>query len=153
MEEIEKRNEAGSETSKEDTKSRREFLKSAAIQGAVAALFGAVTFDSMMARAMERVSEIQKINEVGGKAALKSRSLGLIQPLDYSCKIFSCVGSSPVCNSGFSCDGYNCAGGGETFGCYSSSSTDTFDCDVFTCNIDVLCPKAGYFSCSNRYVC
>ena len=38
MEEKEKKNEAGSETSKEETKSRREFLKSAAIQGAVAAV-------------------------------------------------------------------------------------------------------------------
>ena len=155
MEEKEKKNEAGSETSKEETKSRREFLKSAAIQGAVAALFGAVTFDSVMARAMERVSENQSIHEIGTGAADYLHSQGVIKPMDYSCAAypfyFDCsVATHPICSGNFTCDGYNCAGGGESFWCQVNYGE--FICDVFTCNNNYEC-KAGAVECQYRYVC
>ena len=153
MEEIEKKNEAGSETSKEETKSRREFLKSAAIQGAVAALFVAVTFDSVMARAMGRVSENQSIRKIGSGAADYLHSQGVLKPMDYYCgssKDFVCTtGSGPECATGFSCDGSNCAGGNETFICdYGAAG---FTCDVFTCNPQYTCANQPH--CPYRFVC
>jgi len=150
MEDKEKKNEEGSETPKEETKSRREFLRSAAIQGAVAALFGAVTFDSIMARAMERVSENQSIRKIGTGAADYLNAQGVIKPMDYYCgSNFECTnGAGPDCSSGFNCEGYNCTGN-DTFIC--GTVEEGFTCDVFTCNVHYYCYDK--VSCPYRFVC
>ena len=143
MEEKERKNEAGSETPKEETKSRREFLKSAAIQGAVAALFGAVTFDSVMARAMERVSEIQAVNEIGNTTAKGIKRYGAVRPLSVcSQNYISCSGG------GGDCEDFDCPGGyGVHYSCYGGAQFDcgvTFNCTSFNCKDHTVFQCSGF---------
>ena len=163
MEEIEKKNEAGSETSKEETKSRREFLKSAAIQGAVAALFGAVTFDSVMAKAMERVGDIQNANNIGRNAVNRLDRYGM-NPQSTTCPTYLCTkpdyncdGSTQTCNP--VTQAFSCGGGGQLYSCYN----EDFYCYSFTC-FGFSCKANGFnagngngcvndnFHCFNSYV-
>ena len=50
----------------------------------MAALFGAVTFDPVMAEAMKRVNEVQAMRRIGGGAADDLHAANIF-PLDYKC--------------------------------------------------------------------
>ena len=148
MEEKEKKNEAESETPKEETKSRREFLKSAAIQGAVAALFGAVTFDSVMAKAMGRISEVQSIQEFGKETANDLHQQGFLSP-DYFCQSVTCEAKS----NQITCDGFKCGGAGQHFDCYINTfyCQQAFTCASFGCGPNYACQNT--VGCVSGYVC
>ena len=144
MEEKERKNEAGSETPKEETKSRREFLRSAAIQGAVAALFGAVTFDSVMARAMGRVSEVQAMRRIGGGAV--QSLINTVHPLACNAA-FSCNASKVTC-ADYDCGSYNCSSNFDCTTWYSCTGVDK--CNVFLCSngaASYTCSASHSFSC------
>jgi hypothetical protein len=128
--------------------SRREFLRSAAIKGALVTLFGAATFDSVMARAMGRVNEVQAAHRIGAGAADR---------LHQSPEI-------PVCPNGstFKCIDYTCTG---QFDCVQRviDCVDWFDCaDIFNCTdhkfgctgtIDCTAPHIGCEAGPNGYFC
>ena len=154
MEDKDKKNEAGSESPKEETKSRREFLRSAAIQGAVAALFGAVTFDSIMARAMGRIYDVQTIQGFGKETANDLHQQGIISPL-YFCQSVTCSSQ----DNSITCDGFKCGGGGQHFDCYTRDfyCQQAFGCASFGCGSKYLCSNivgciSGH-SCNNGYTC
>jgi hypothetical protein len=134
---------------------RRELLQSVAVKAAVAALFGTVTLDALAETAMGRANETSSLRAQGRSIADDLKERGAIEPDDYDCTTnWSCSPAThPICTSAFSCTGYNCAGGGQTFDCQANYGT--FNCSVFTCNSLVSCYGQGgiseKFTCPQNY--
>lgn len=127
-----------------DDLSRRQFISDVAIKAAVAALFGAVTFDSVMARAMDRVNEVRSIRRVGVGAADDLHAAGVSpQCSQYVCKDYSYggSGSTATCYNTFDCF--------DTYGC----TIRKFDCvNTFTCESTFNC-KGGDYYCDQEPSC
>jgi len=119
--------------------SRGQFLRSAAIKGAVTSLFGAVTLDSVMAKAMDRVEEVKAIKIVGTETAdgVLHFAVPTCLPgtnftcIDYQCTgTFGCTVRQIYCTTWFMCsDTFNCTP--ADFGC----GLPKVGCDIyaFTC--------------------
>ena len=145
--EEEKRIPQGNQGVEKDDLSRRQFISDVAIKAAVAALFGAVTFDSVMARAMDRVNEVQAAQRVGAGAA---DDIHRYSPMNSSCtNNFDCTSYfGYVCSGGYSCgaaggsNGFQCDYNFDCqsgFSCKASAGSDFSCLDIFNCDQSNTC--------------
>ena len=154
--EEEKPNAEIKEGGEKDDLSRRQFISDMAIKAAVAALFGAVAFDSVMARAMDRVNEVQAARRIGGSAAEKLAGVvplnecapgtyNQCQGTSYSCGtngcyVFGCTIRNFDCPYNFTCGTYGTS-------CFNCGAND------FTCDENFTC-QPGHVNCTpSPYQC
>ncbi len=130
----------GKQDGEKDDLSRRQFISDVAIKAAVAALFGAVTFDSVMARAMDRVNEMQSIRGMGDDVA-KGLHRYAINPQSICSQNYTCSSTLVTCEI------FGCGGGGQHYDCYLRDLTcSQFTCDSFSCKAPYT--DCGTFSCN-----
>jgi hypothetical protein len=143
--------------------SRRDVIRNSAINAAVIALFGgAMSFDSLAAKAIGRMDDIQAADRIGSKAAGKLNGgtpASINSPMAAACApdttftcgevgyecgttgtyVFGCTVRDFDCGRKFTCGTY---GGSAHYNC---SPATNFQCDNW-----FWCPSANY-SCS--YIC
>jgi len=110
-----------------DDPGRREFLRSVAVRGALAALFGGVTLDTLAQRAVNTIEERRVLINVARRAAGRRAPLGV---------------SDPHCHAA-----YSCGGQGSTVTCNDHSCGSVYGCTIR----NLSCPM--WFTCPTQYNC
>ncbi len=149
---------------------RREAIKGTAVKAAMIALFGgAMTLDSLTAKALGRVNEVRAVRELGAGAAAQVAACGGarisgVAPLNncapgtlnsctdmpyqcgtQGCYAFGCTNRTFDCPNTFSCGTY---GGTSMFTC----APNGFICDcVYKCKVGHVSCQDNPYSCPQTY--